>query len=172
MRIVVISLMFFFSNFLYSQNEQNRGYKVKIGDKTPSLSLSMMNGDIWTNEDFENKVIVLQFTGSWCSVCRREMPHLEKRVWQRFKDKDFLLIGIDIKDNKEKADAFIKSTGVTYPIAYDPEAKLFSQFTIEGAGVTRNIVINKKGEIVFLTRLFEEKEFNKMISKINDLIEE
>ncbi len=169
MRIIIIIFLFFVSNCLQSQNEQNRGYKVKIGDKIPSLSLSMMNGDLWTNEDFENKVVVLQFTGSWCGVCRREMPHLEKRVWQRFKEKDFLLIGIDIKDNKEKADAFIKSTGVTYPIAYDYNAEVFSQFTLEGAGVTRNIVINKKGEIVFMTRLFVEEEFEEMISKISSL---
>ena len=98
------------------------------------------------------------------------MPQLEKRVWQKFKDEDFLLIGVDIKDNKERAEAFIKSTGVTYPIAHDPEATIFSQFTLDGAGVTRNIVVNKAGEIVFLTRLFEEKEFEEMIAKIRQLI--
>ena len=65
---------------------------------------------------------------------------------------------------------FIDKIGVTYPIAYDPDGKIFSDFTIEGAGVTRNIVVNKKGEIVYLTRLYEEKEFNSMIKKIEDLL--
>lgn len=153
-----------------SQNETNRGYKVKVGDKLPTISLPMMNGETWTNKDFENKVVIIQFTGSWCSVCRKEMPHLEKRVWQAFKDQEVVLIGVDIKDSREKADAFIKKMEVTYPIAYDPEATIFSQFTLEGAGVTRNIVVNKKGEIVFLTRLFEEKEFEGMIEKIKELI--
>ena len=153
-----------------AQNETNRGYKVKVGDQLPEISLNMLNGENWTNKDFENKVVVIQFTGSWCGVCKREMPHLEKRVWQKFKNKDFILIGIDIKDTKEKAEAFVKLTGVTYPIAHDPEASIFSQFTLDGAGVTRNIVVNKKGEIVFLTRLFDEKEFEGMIAKIKELI--
>jgi len=153
-----------------AQNETNRGYKVKVGDQLPEISLNMLNGEKWTNKDFENKVVVIQFTGSWCGVCKREMPHLEKRVWQKFKNKDFILIGIDIKDTKEKAEAFVKLTGVTYPIAHDPEASIFSQFTLTGAGVTRNIVVNKKGEIVFLTRLFDEKEFESMIAKIKELI--
>lgn len=153
-----------------AQNEVNRGYKVKVGDQLPEVSLTMLNGEKWTNKDFENKVVVIQFTGSWCGVCKREMPQLEKRVWQKFKDEEFLLVGIDIKDTKEKAEAFIKSTGVSYPIAHDPDASIFSQFTIEGAGVTRNIVVNKNGEIVFLTRLFEEKEFEEMIAKIRQLI--
>ena len=98
------------------------------------------------------------------------MPELEKKVWQRFKNDAFILIGIDTKEPKEKVDVFVDKIGVTYPIAYDPEGKIFSDFTIDGAGVTRNIVINKNGEIVYLTRLYEEKEFNSMIKKIEDLL--
>ena len=169
-RFKFLVLFIFLIVISYAQNETNRGYKVKVGDQLPEISLNMLNGEKWTNKDFENKVVVIQFTGSWCGVCKREMPHLEKRVWQKFKNEDFILIGIDIKDTKEKAEAFVKLTGVTYPIAHDPEASIFSQFTLTGAGVTRNIVVNKKGEIVFLTRLFDEKEFEGMIAKIKELI--
>ena len=49
----------------------------------------------------------------------------------------------------------------TYPLALDPGAKIFSLFVDKDSGVTRNVVINKEGEIVFLTRLFEEKNITK-----------
>tara|TARA_B100001027_G_C16209863_1_gene304620 strand:+ start:263 stop:781 length:519 start_codon:yes stop_codon:yes gene_type:complete len=168
----ILTLTFFISitNYCFTQNETNRGYKVNIGDPIPIMKMKMRNGDIWTNKNFENKIIVIQFTGSWCSVCRREMPELEKKVWQRFKNDDFILIGIDTKEPEEKVNEFIEKIEVTYPIAYDPDGKIFSDFTLEGAGVTRNIVVNKKGEIVFLTRLYEEKEFNSMIKKIESLV--
>ena len=152
------------------QNEENRGYRVKVGDPVPPLTLQMINGEIWTNKDFIDKTVVIQFTGSWCSVSKKEMPELESRVWQNYKEKDFLLIGIDIKDTRDRMISFIEKTGVTYPIAWDPEAEIFDLFTLKGAGVTRNIVINKRGEIVFLTRLFEEKEFQVMIDKIDELV--
>jgi len=156
--------------FGVTQNETNRGYKIKIGDQLPNLEMEMRNGEVWNNEKLNGKVVVLQFTGSWCSVCRREMPALEEQVWQQFKDEEFLLIGIDTKEAKEKVDVFIEKMGVTYPIAYDPEGKIFSDFTLEGAGVTRNIVVNKNGEIAFLTRLYGEKEFNSMLEKIKSLL--
>ena len=70
----------------------------------------------------------------------------------------------------EKVDLFIEKMEVTYPISYDPNGKIFSDFTIEGAGVTRNIVVDKNGKIVFLTRLYEEKEFNSMIQIIKTLL--
>lgn len=164
--ILLFTVLVSMTNFCFTQNETERGYKVKVGEQVPNMKMKMRNGDIWTNNDFENKVVVIQFTGSWCSVCRREMPELEKKVWQRFKNDDFILIGIDTKEPEEKVDVFIDKIGVTYPIAYDTDGKIFSDFTIEGAGVTRNIVVNKNGEIVFLTRLFEEKEFNAMIQLI------
>lgn len=169
-RITIILFLFALPLISCSQNEENRGYRVKVGDPVPSFTLHMINGETWTNNDLKDKTVVIQFTGSWCSVCKKEMPELESRVWQKYKDEDFLLIGIDIKDTRDRMIPFIEKTGVTYPIAWDPEAEIFDLFTLKGAGVTRNIVINKKGEIVFLTRLFEEKEFQAMIDKIDELV--
>ena len=170
-RITFFLLLLVFPLTFVPQNEENRGYRVKVGDPVPPLTLQMINGEIWTNKDFIDKTVVIQFTGSWCSVCKKEMPELESRVWQNYKEKDFLLIGIDIKDTRVRMISFIEKTAVTYPMAWDPEAETFDLFTLKGAGVTRNIVINKRGEIVFLTRLFEEKEFQAMINKIDELID-
>jgi peroxiredoxin len=170
MKNITFLLLTLIYGFVYCQNETNRGYKVSVGDPLPALEMKMINGEVWTNKNLENKVVVIQFTGSWCSVCRREMPELEEKVWQEFKNEDFLLIGVDTKEPKEKVDRFIEKMEVTYPISYDSDGKIFSDFTIEGAGVTRNIVVDKNGKIVFLTRLYEEKEFNSMIQIIKTLL--
>ena len=169
-KIITFLLFTLIYCFVNCQNEINRGYKVSLGDPLPALEMNMRNGEVWTNKNLENKVVVIQFTGSWCSVCRREMPELEEKVWQEFKNEDFLLIGVDTKEPKEKVDLFIEKMKVTYPISYDPDGKIFSDFTIQGAGVTRNIVVDKNGKIVFLTRLYEEKEFNSMIQIIKTLL--
>lgn len=155
-----------FLQFTYAQYSENRGYKVKVGDKAPKIDINYLDGSPLTNESLKGKVVVLQFTASWCSVCIREMPHLEKDVWQRFKNEDFTLIAVDLKETPEKVKKFISRTKITYPVALDSDGKLFESFTVKNAGVTRNIVLNKKGEIIFLTRLFNKKEFNDMINVI------
>ena len=160
-----LSLIFLGS---FAQNEHNRGYKVLIGDRCPPFELEIMNGEVLTTSSLKGKVVVLQFTASWCGVCRKEMPHLEKEVWLPFKKDDFVLIGIDLKEDKETVQAFIEKIGVSYPIGLDTDGSILEKFTLPNAGVTRNVVLNKEGEIIFLTRLFEEKEFNEMI----DIIEQ
>ena len=147
-----------------------RGYIVSIGDTAPDLSLDLINDTNVQLSDYLGKVVVLQFTASWCSVCIREMPHLENDVWQKFKNDDFVLIGIDRDEPIQVVKAFKRKTGITYPIALDPGAKHFSKFAHVNAGITRNVVIDKNGKIVFLTRLFDEQEFQKMIEKIKEII--
>lgn len=154
------------------EDDATRGYKVKVGDQSPTLNFQLLDGTPITNENLQGKIVVLQFTASWCSVCRKEMPHLESEVWQRFKNEDFLLIGIDLKESPEKVKKFIAQMKVTYPFTIDADGSLFESFTLPNAGVTRNIVLDKTGKIIFLSRLYDEKEFNEMIATIASALNE
>ena len=167
MKKLVFIIALLISQLSFTQNDGDRGYKVKVGEQAPELSFSLMDGTSISNETLKGKVVVLQFTASWCSVCRKEMPHLEKEVWQRFKNDEFILIGIDLKEEPEKVNRFIKQMKVSYPFAIDTDGALFESFTLPKSGVTRNIVLDKKGEIIFLSRLYEEKEFEQMIHTID-----
>ncbi|HAK12853.1 MAG TPA: redoxin, partial [Chitinophagaceae bacterium] len=110
------------------------------------------------------KVVLLQFTASWCGVCRKEMPYLEKDVWQAYRDKGLLLYGVDRDEPVEVVKKFAKDIKVSYPLALDPGAEIFARFAHKNAGVTRNVLIDREGKIIFLTRLFDEKEFAALLS--------
>ncbi len=167
MKKIACIVVVFFCLTSFSQENDTRGYKVSVGEQVPELQFSLLDGREITTNDLKNKVTVLQFTASWCSVCIKEMPHLEKDVWQRFKNDDFILIGIDLKETTEKVEGFIKKTKVTYPFTIDSDGSIFEAFTLPKAGVTRNIVLNKDGEIIFLSRLYNVKEFQEMVAVID-----
>lgn len=152
--------------------QDDRGYHIKVGDKVENIKFNLIDGSIISMDDLIGKVIVLQFTASWCSVCRKEMPFLESEVWQLYKDDDFVLIGVDYDEPMDKVQKFIHKTGVTYPIALDPGGKIFQKFAYKGEGVTRNVVIGKDGKIAYLTRLFDREEFDRMKEEIGELLGE
>ncbi len=166
MKKIILIIFILISQIGFSQNKENRGYKVTVGEQSPKLDFLLLDGTQITNENLKGKVVVLQFTASWCSVCRKKMPHLEKEVWQQFKDESFILIGIDLQESLEKVERFIEQMKVTYPFTIDEDGSLFESFTLPKAGVARNIVLNKKGEIIMLTRLYNEEEFVKMVDVI------
>lgn len=150
----------------------DRGYKVRVGDEAPLFTtVDALSGDTVRLADLRGKVVMLQFTASWCGVCRKEMPQIESRIWQRHKnDTTFALLGIDRDEPVEKVARFVEQTGVTYPLVLDPDADIFGLYADKRAGVTRNVIIGRDGRIVMMTRLYEEKEFEHMVAVIDSLL--
>jgi len=148
------------------------GFLVRVGEIAPGFTIHYADGRKSEKlSDLRGQIVVLQFTASWCSVCRKEMPHLEA-LWQQLKDKSFRLIGIDLKESREKTLGFAREMHISYPLALDPDGSIFYHYAAHNAGVTRNVVIDKTGRIVYLTRLYNEEIFDGMVKKIHDLLKE
>jgi len=147
------------------------GYIVKIGQQIPNFEMTATDGKTLKMSDLKGKIVMLQFTASWCSVCRKEMPHIETDIWKRYKNNpNFALFGIDLDEPKDIVEKFAKDVPVTYPLALDPKGGIFYQFAEKNAGVTRNVIVDKTGKIVFMTRLYKEDEFQEMKKVIADLL--
>lgn len=160
-----------FSQAYQQEIPEEYGYAVKIGQTVPDFDITLPDGTKTTIKELRGKVVMIQFTASWCGVCRKEMPHIEKDIWQKWKDhKNFALYGIDLKESKEKTQEFKKQMTITYPLALDLDGSIFAKFTVPNAGVTRNIIIDKEGKIAYMTRLFKQEEFDKMVKVIGKLI--
>lgn len=161
----------FFISTLNAQQINDRGYHVKVGEMAPNITLHFINGKTTSLNNLRGKVVVLQFTASWCSVCRKEMPHLEKEIWEPNKSKNFILIGVDRDEPLATVRKFKKDMHISYPMALDPKANIFAKFAYKQAGVTRNVVIDQNGRIAFLTRLYNREEFLAMKKKIEELLQ-
>ncbi len=154
-----------------SAQADSTGYIVRIGEIAPDFTITLTDGKQVALSSLRGKVVMLQFTASWCGVCRKEMPFIEKDIWLKHKDNaDFALIGIDRDEPLEKVLAFAKSTGVTYPLGLDPGADIFAKYALRDAGITRNVLIDREGKIVKLTRLYNEEEFASLVQQINEML--
>jgi Peroxiredoxin len=157
---------------LFAQDGNNRDYKVKVGDMAPDFTVSLTTGEKVRLSQLKGKVVMLQFTASWCGVCRKEMPHIEKDIWQKHKNNpNFSLIGIDREEPLETVKTFIEKTGISYPVGLDSDAQIFELYAEKKSGITRNVIIDKTGKIVMLTRLFEQEEFDRMVKLIDKLLQ-
>ena len=146
-------------------------YIVKVGDMAPDFTLEMIDGSKFTLSEQRGKVVMLQFTAGWCGICRKEMPHIESDIWQPNKENaDFVLVAVDREEPKEAILEYIKKVGTTYPVAMDTNADVFASYALRNSGITRNVLIDRDGRIVMLTRKFEQEEFNALVKKINEML--
>lgn len=173
--IFLISIFWVMNSAVGFAQEQvyENEYIVKVGDIAPDFTLELTDGTMFTLSEQRGKVVMLQFTAGWCGVCRKEMPFIERDIWQRHKDNnEFVLVGIDREETKEEIEAFIEKVGTTYPIAMDVNADVFASYALRNSGITRNILIDRDGKIVMLTRLYKEDEFASLVERINNMLAE
>ena len=146
-------------------------YIVKVGDMAPDFTLQYTDGSAFTLSAQRGKVVMLQFTASWCGICRGEMPHIESRIWQPHKDDaDFVLVGVDREEPREVVEEYTAQLGTTYPMLLDEKGDAFASYALRKSGVTRNVLIDRDGRIVKLTRRFVEPEFNDLVATIDSLL--
>src|ERR1039457_3143595 len=81
---------------------------LKIGDAAPPLQTAkFVQGDPVTAFD-DKHVYIVEFWATWCGLCKASIPHLNE-TWQKFKDKDLIVIGQDCWERDESGvPAFVK----------------------------------------------------------------
>ena len=101
-------------------------------------------------ESLRGKPVVLNFFGSWCPPCVREMPALEA-MSQRYRGR-VQFVGVTFNDSRDGARGLLDRVGVTYSAAFDAKSDLAYDYGIQGMPTTvfisadGNLVEGKKGE--------------------------
>jgi peroxiredoxin len=120
----------------------------KVGAPAPLFSLNRLAGDGELSlQSFRGKTVVLNFFASWCGPCKREAPVLEQ-LWKQDRAKGLVVLGVDTgPDAAGDGRRFVRAHGITYPVAFDPNATVaMSQYAVPGLPVT--YVVNRRGRVV------------------------
>ena len=93
-------------------------------------------------------VIVLNFWGSWCSVCQQEAPALAVAA-QQFTPSGVRFVGVDVADNSASARAYMQHHGLRYPGLSDPGDRIALEFNrlIPITALPSTLVISPDGRI-------------------------
>lgn len=183
--LTILSLLFFIG---CGDKEKIDGDMVSSSEatqKAPEFNLKTHDGkdvtivvekDGWKFKGFENKVILLNFFGTWCPPCKAEIPHLLNIRGKLQKDFEILAIDVGKRDGtmntKAELEEFIKEFGVTYPIVTGVETRKLFGAVMElnpGGSIPFMILFNKKGQYVqyYIGMKPEEMLFSDISQAIN-----
>jgi peroxiredoxin len=77
--------------------------------------------------------------------CRKEMPAFEK-VWQKYKSRAVVIVGVNINDDLGDAREFAGELGITYPLMVDENDELATELGVKG--LPQTFFVERAGDIL------------------------
>lgn len=112
----------------------------------PDLNLTSLNGERLSNQNFQNKITLLNFWYPSCPGCTQEMPRLIA-FQAGYKSKPVQVIGVAMPLNSEaEVREFVKRFNIPFTVAYDADNRAVKAYNVQLAPNT--FVINAKGEVI------------------------
>lgn len=165
-KLILITLLISTTLVLSAQDEFTL---IKVGDNAPDFTFETAPGKTQKLSDLKGKVVWINFFATWCGPCRKELPVLQKEVYNIYKDNsDFVLIILGREHKWDEVNKFKAEQGFTMPFYPDPERTAFSLYAKQN--IPRNFIIGKDGKVAFSSIGFEPKEFEKIKEKVKELL--
>lgn len=162
------SILYFSKKYtVYNETSVVRTFdEVKIGGYLREVTLDGLNGQAQNFSAFKGKPLIINIWASWCGPCRAEMGSLE-RLSQRYNTKEFNIIGISTDDYRDKAEAFIKATNISFNNFIDHQLLLENMLGAKTIPLT--IFVASDGRVLKKIRGAHEWDSEQNITSISEI---
>ena len=119
-------------------------------------------------ETHRGKVVVLDFWASWCTPCKQSFPFWNQ-MHARYADQGLVVIGVNVDEQRARAEAFLKTTPASFQIQYDPKGELPQRYAVKA--MPTSVVIDRKGQVVWTHAGFRSSDAKSIEAKLKDILQ-
>ncbi|MCD7033318.1 thiol-disulfide oxidoreductase ResA [Metabacillus sp. GX 13764] len=129
----------FYTNFIASKE------LVGKGSKAPDFMLTDMNGKTHQLSDYKGKGVFLNFWGTWCEPCKREMPYLD-RQYEHYRSQGVEVLSVNISESNITVQNFIDQYQLSFPVMIDKDRQVLDAYGVNP--LPTSFLIDKTGKVV------------------------
>jgi peroxiredoxin/uncharacterized protein YktA (UPF0223 family) len=118
---------------------------IQVGKAAPNFTLTDMDGNEVSLEDFQGKYVLLDFWASWCKPCRNENPNMVK-AYKEFGGENFEIVGVSLDKTSEPWLKAVEEDNITWTQVHDPEGDVANTYGVQSIPFT--LLLDKEGVIV------------------------
>lgn len=123
----------------------------------PAVTGELLDGAAFDLAGWAGRVVVLNWWGSWCAPCRAEAEDL-RAVYQATRPLGVEFLGVNVRDGRDAAEAFVDAFGHAWPSLFDPGGEVALWFRdVPPAVVPTTLVLDRRHRIaaVFRRRVYQ-----------------
>ncbi|WP_394237331.1 thiol-disulfide oxidoreductase ResA [Niallia oryzisoli] len=145
-RSLILGIMFVAVIYtLYANFTKDTAGDLKVGDKAPDFVLSDMEGNKHQLSDYQGKGVFLNFWGTWCKPCEREMPYMNNQ-YKVYKDQGVEILAVNVGEPDFSINKFVQKHKLVFPILKDSNKNVLTLYSIKPLPTT--MLVDPTGTIV------------------------
>lgn len=88
------------------------------GAEPLDFTLRGLDGQAYSLSDFAGQPVIINFWGTFCPPCVKEMPMIES-YYNQHKDKGLVVLGVNLNEAEVTVRSFVRDLGLTFPVILD-----------------------------------------------------
>ncbi|MDZ4297558.1 MAG: TlpA disulfide reductase family protein [Moraxellaceae bacterium] len=101
------------------------------GELAPNFTLPDSAGKSLSLSSLRGQFVYVDFWASWCGPCRQSFPWMNQ-LSLRTQNTSLKVVAINVDENRDDADAFLRKLPVNFTVLYDPAGKVASSYKLPG----------------------------------------
>lgn len=136
-----------------SSGSGDGGPFIAVGKRTqaPEVQGSLLEGGTFDLAQHKGDVVVINFWASNCAPCRTEAPELAA-TYDATKADGVAFLGISIRDERDKALAYLSDVKPAYGSLFDPPGEYALDFKVPPSTIPSTLVVDRKGRLASIFR--------------------
>lgn len=164
---LVIMIIVFLNNNLYSNNDLKSEFnfkELKSKPYLPNVRYITENLEERKLSYSKEKKTIIHFWATWCGICTKELPSLEKYLKKNHKKINFIMINVDFKEHSYVKN-FLNRKSLKYiKSSMAKDKSILKAFKIRGLPTT--LIVDRKGKVSHIA----QGEVNWNSEKLNNII--
>ncbi|PZD93488.1 thiol-disulfide oxidoreductase [Paenibacillus sambharensis] len=127
----------------------------KIGDKPPAFELAGLNGDVHKLEDYKGKPMIINFWGTFCPPCVKEMPEFQNQ-YDKWHSKGLEILAINLSEDDITVRSFLRDFDLDYTILRDHEKTVEKRYGLRSYPTTFFVAADGTIQDIFVGGMTEQ----------------